>query len=84
MEQAPQNLAPKNAVEAPPRPADIKATGLDLAFIINLIAKGMYLENIEEVSQITQAIKLSTNIVNGATQEMLDHGFVYVQKKTLA
>ncbi|MBT3907580.1 MAG: AAA family ATPase [Rhodospirillaceae bacterium] len=82
MEQAPQNTAPKNAVEAPPRPADINATGLDLAFIINLIAKGMYLENLEEASQITQAIKLSTNIVNGVTQEMLDRKLIHAAGST--
>ncbi|MDP6689172.1 MAG: hypothetical protein QF384_06730 [Alphaproteobacteria bacterium] len=56
----------------PPAPMRIEDTGLDMAFLINLIAKGMYLENLEDVSQFTQATKLPDNIINVVCQEMVD------------
>ncbi len=77
MEQAIPNSAPATVSDAPPAPTNVEATGLDLAFLINLIAKGMYLENMEEVGQISNATMLSTNIINVLTQEMTTRKLIH-------
>lgn len=58
-------------------PTNIEDTGLDQAFLINLFAKGMFLENLEDIGQITQAIKLPDNIVAAIGQEMVDRKLIY-------
>ncbi len=66
-----------NTNKAPMAPMKLEDTGLDQAFLINLIAKGMFLENIEDVAQLTQAIKLPDNIINGVVQEMVDRKLIF-------
>ncbi len=61
-----------NSNPVPPAPMRIEDTGLDMAFLINLIAKGMYLENLVDVAQFTQATKLPDNIINVVCTEMVD------------
>ncbi len=71
MEQATPNAGVQDAAAietaapeanpVPPAPMRIEDTGLDMAFLINLIAKGMYLENLEDVAQFTGSFGSSTS-----------------------
>ena len=69
--------AAAGGISAPMAPTKIEDTGLDQAFLINLFAKGMFLENLEEIGQITQAIKLPDNIVSAIGQEMVERKLIY-------
>ncbi|MDP6344323.1 MAG: hypothetical protein QF491_12370, partial [Alphaproteobacteria bacterium] len=75
-EQPTLGAALPNPDGSPVAPRNIEETGLDQAFLINLIAKGMYLENLEEVGQFTQATKLPDNIISGVVQEMADRKLI--------
>jgi len=77
MEQTVTNVEAQNANQAPPAPTHIENSGLDLNFLINLVAKGMYLENKEEISQLTQSTKLPTSVINVVTQEMIDRKLIH-------
>jgi len=68
--------APAAGSIAPAAPTKIEDTGLDMAFLINLMTKGMYLESMVEVGQLTNATKLSSNVVNTVTQEMVDRKLI--------
>ena len=50
--------------EAPQAPLTAAATGVDPAMLLELAMKGMYTENLELASQIAEALKLSSTIVN--------------------
>ncbi len=86
MEQATTEQTASPAVSdpagAPPAPVRIEDTGLNLAFLINLIAKGMYLENLEEIGQLTQATMLPNNIVTMIGQEMADRKLIIASGST--
>jgi predicted ATPase with chaperone activity len=69
--------AAPGGIGAPMAPTKIEDTGLDQAFLINLFAKGMFLENLEDIAQITQAIKLPDNIVSAIAQEMVERKLIY-------
>ncbi|MBT6430744.1 MAG: hypothetical protein HOK30_23960 [Rhodospirillaceae bacterium] len=71
-EQAAPAAAAPGSPNAPMAPTKIEDTGLELIFIINLIAKGMYLENLEDIARITQETKLPDNIIAIVVQEMVD------------
>jgi len=62
--------------EAPQAPLTAAATGIDPALLLELVMKGMYLEKLETASQIADALKLSSNIVNHLLQEAKDRKFV--------
>ncbi|MFP6749615.1 MAG: hypothetical protein VCD66_18710 [Alphaproteobacteria bacterium] len=70
-------MAAPGGIGAPMAPTKIEDTGLDQAFLINLLAKGMFLENLEDIAQITQAIKLPDNIVSAIAQEMVERKLIY-------
>jgi predicted ATPase with chaperone activity len=54
--------------EAPQAAISLADTGLDPVFLLELVVKGMYSENLETASQIADAIRLSSTIVNQVLQ----------------
>ena len=50
--------------EAPQAPVSVNDTGVDAIFLLELVIKGIYTENFETASQIAEAMKLSSGIVN--------------------
>ena len=54
--------------DAPQVPTMLQTTGLDPVFLLELAMKGMYAENIETASQMAQAMKLSSTVVNQILQ----------------
>jgi DNA-binding MarR family transcriptional regulator len=55
--------------EAPQAPISAADTGVDPASLLELAIKGMYSENLETSSQIAEALKLSSGIINGLLQD---------------
>ena len=62
--------------DAPQAPLTTAGTGIDPALLLELAMKGMYTENFELASQIAEALKLSTNIVNTLLNEAKERKFV--------
>lgn len=62
--------------EAPQVPMTVAGTGIDSVFLLELAIKGMYTENLETVSQLSEALKLSSNIVNNLIQEAKERKLV--------
>ncbi len=62
--------------DAPQAPLTAAGTGVDPAFLFELVIKGIYSENLELPSQIAEAVKLSVNIVNVLLQEAKDRKLV--------
>ncbi|MGD0719429.1 MAG: hypothetical protein ABR970_00065 [Roseiarcus sp.] len=62
--------------DAPQAPLTAAATGIDPALLLELAMKGMYSENLELASQIAEALKLSTTIVNELLNEARERKFV--------
>lgn len=54
--------------DAPQMPNMIENTGIDPVFLLELAIKGMYSENIETASQLVNALKLSSSVVNQILQ----------------
>ncbi len=50
--------------EAPQAPISMVDAGIDPVFLLELVIKGMYSESLETASQIAEAIKLPSTIVN--------------------
>ena len=62
--------------EAPQAPLTAAATGIDPALLLELVMKGMHTENLELASQIAEALKLSSTIVNPLLNEAKERKFV--------
>src|SRR5947209_10225058 len=62
--------------DAPQAPLTIAATGIDPAVLLELAMKGMFTENFETASQIAEALKLSSTIVNQLLNEAKERKFV--------
>ena len=62
--------------DAPQAPMTAPATGVDPVLLFELAIKGMYTENLESGSQIAEALKLSTTIVNQLLHEAKERKFV--------
>jgi predicted ATPase with chaperone activity len=62
--------------EAPQAPLTIPATGLDPALLLELAMKGMFTENLETASQIAEAMKVSSTIVNQLLSEAKERKFI--------
>jgi predicted ATPase with chaperone activity len=62
--------------DAPQAPITIADTGVDSAILLELAIKGMYSENLETASQIAEAIKLPSAIINQLLQEAKDRKLV--------
>lgn len=54
--------------DAPQAPSMVASTGIDPAFLVELAIKGMYTENLESASQLSEALKLSSTIVSQLLQ----------------
>jgi predicted ATPase with chaperone activity len=54
--------------EVPQAPVSLVDIGIDPVFLLELIIKGMYTENLETASQLAEAIKVSSTIVNQLLQ----------------
>lgn len=62
--------------EAPQAPMTVADTGIDSVFLLELAIKGMYAENLETASQITEAMKISSTAVNQLLQEAKERKLV--------
>ena len=62
--------------DAPQAPLSLAETGIDAAFLLELALKGMYTENLETASQISEAIKLSSTVVNQILQDAKERKLV--------
>ena len=62
--------------ERPPPPRSIKATGLALNSLIGLVVKTMYVRGLETSSQLAEALKLNTAILNSLMEEVKDRSLI--------
>jgi DNA-binding MarR family transcriptional regulator len=62
--------------DAPQAPLTVAGAGVDPAQLLELAMKGMYTENLELGSQIAEALKLSSAIVNQLLHEAKERKFV--------
>jgi hypothetical protein len=62
--------------DAPQAPLTVAATGVDPVMLLELAMKGMFTENLETASQIAEALKLSSTIVNQLLNEAKERKFV--------
>ncbi|HEU4826618.1 MAG TPA: hypothetical protein VFS85_09080 [Dongiaceae bacterium] len=60
----------------PPAPLTLDDTGIDPVFLLQLMLKGMFTERMEVPSQLSEALKLSTGIVNKLLQDAKDRKLV--------
>jgi len=66
----------KVLADAPQAPLTVAATALDPAMLLELAMKGMLSENLETASQLAEAMKLSSTIVNQLLNEAKERKFV--------
>ena len=62
--------------DAPQLPMMVASTGIDPVFLLELAVKGMYTENLETASQLAEALKLSSTIVNQLLQDARERKLV--------
>jgi predicted ATPase with chaperone activity len=62
--------------DAPQAPLTAAGTGIDPALLLELAMKGMYTENLETASQIAEALRLSSTIVNQLLNEAKERKFL--------
>ncbi len=62
--------------DAPQAPLTTAATGIDSTVLLELAMKGMFTENLESASQIAEALKLSSTIVNQLLNEAKERKFI--------
>ncbi len=62
--------------EAPQAPVALADIGVDPAGLLELAVKGMYSESLETASQISESLKLSSNIINQLLQEAKERKLV--------
>jgi predicted ATPase with chaperone activity len=60
----------------PPPPRSIKATGIALNNLISLVVKTMYVRGLETTSQLAEALKLNTAILNNLMDEIKDRSLI--------
>lgn len=63
--------------DSPQAPITLADTGIDPAILFELAIKGMYTENFETASQIAEALKIPSNLVNSLMQEAKDRKLVF-------
>ncbi len=64
--------------EAPQSPLSVEDTGIDTLFLMNLLVKGMYAENMETPSQLSEALKLPGTMIGKLIQEAKNRKLVEV------
>ncbi len=62
--------------DAPQAPSSVADTGIDPVFLLELAIKGMYTENLETASQLSEAMKLSTTAINQLLTEAKERKLV--------
>ncbi len=62
--------------ERPPPPRSVRETGIGLNNLIGLVVKTMYVRGLETSSQLAEALKLNTAIVNGLMEEIKDRALI--------
>jgi len=62
--------------ERPPTPRSVRATGIELNILIGLVVKTMYVRGLETSSQLAEALKLNTAIINGLMDEIKDRSLI--------
>jgi predicted ATPase with chaperone activity len=62
--------------EAPQAPLTVADTGIDPALLLELAIKGMYSENLETASQIAEALKLPSAMINHLLQDAKERKLV--------
>jgi predicted ATPase with chaperone activity len=62
--------------DRPPPPRSIGETGLGLNNLIGLLLKTMYMRGLDRSSQLSNALKLNTAIVNALLEEIKEHALV--------
>lgn len=62
--------------DAPQMPMAVAGTGIDPVLLLELTLKGMYSENLETASQLAEALKLSSTIVDQLVQEAKERKLV--------
>jgi hypothetical protein len=55
--------------DTPQAPSTVAETGIDPAVLLELVVKGMYVENLETASEISESIKLPNSIINQLLQD---------------
>jgi predicted ATPase with chaperone activity len=62
--------------EAPQAPMSVSDTGIDSVFLLELAIKGMYTENLETASQLSEAMRISSTAVNQLLNEAKERKLV--------
>ena len=62
--------------ERPPPPRSVRETGIGLNNLIGLVVKTMYVRGLETSSQIAEALKLNTAIINSLMEEIKDRALI--------
>lgn len=62
--------------EAPQAPVKLEDTGIDPMFLLQLMMKGMYTDNLETPSQIVTELKLTGTVVNTLLQDGIDRKLI--------
>ncbi len=62
--------------ERPPPPRSVRETGIELNNLISLVVKTMYVRGIETSSQLAEALKLNTAIINNLMDEIKDRSLI--------
>ena len=62
--------------ERPPPPRSVRETGIGLNNLIGLLVKTMYVRGLETSSQLAEALKLNTAIINGLMEEIKDRALI--------
>ena len=71
-----RDLIDKVIDDAPQAPLSMADTGVDSVFMLELAIKGMYSENLETASQLAEAMKLSSTIINQLLTEAKERKLV--------
>ena len=62
--------------EAPQAPVKIEDTGIEPMFLLQLLMKGMYTDNLETPSQMVGELKLTGTVVNALLQDGMDRKLI--------
>ncbi len=62
--------------DRPPPPRSIAETGLGMNNLISLAIKAMYVRGLESTSQLAEALKLNTAIINSLMEEIKDRSLI--------
>ena len=62
--------------ERPPTPRSVRDTGIELNILIGLVVKTMYVRGLETSSQLAEALKLNTAIINSLMDEIKDRALI--------